>query len=83
LTELRDRLRLMLNDKSAKFKDIIEVERELANIQSELDSMKSMRKILSQETDLMAVDIDFTARQGSSEQGFLHQSRGHLKTRGG
>ena len=31
LTELRDRLRLMLNDKSAKFKDIIEVQRELAN----------------------------------------------------
>ena len=35
LTDLRDRLRLMLNDKTAKFKDIIDVQRELANTQSE------------------------------------------------
>ena len=71
LTELRDRLRLMLTDKSAKFKDIIDVERELANTQSELDGMMSMRKILSQETDLVAVNIDFTAAQGITEQGFF------------
>ena len=71
LTELRDRLRLMLSDKSAKFKDIIEVERELANTQSQLDSMMSMRKILSQETDLVAINIDFTAAQGITEQGFF------------
>ena len=69
LTELRDRLRGMLGDKSAKFKDIIEVERELANTQSELDSLTSMRKILSQETDLVAVNIDFMAAQGITEQG--------------
>ncbi|HAF00681.1 MAG TPA: DUF4349 domain-containing protein [Methylophilaceae bacterium] len=71
LTELRDRLRLMLTDKSAKFKDIIEVERELANTQSQLDSMLSMRKILALETDLVAVSIDFTAAQGITEQGFF------------
>ena len=71
LTNLRDRLRLMLSDKTAKFKDIIEVERELANTQSELDSMMSMRKILSLETDLVAVNIDFVASQGITEQGFF------------
>jgi hypothetical protein len=71
LTELRDRLRAMLGDKNAKFKDIIEVERELANTQSQLDSMMSMRNILSQETDLVAVNIDFTATQGITEQGFF------------
>ncbi len=71
LTELRDRLRLMLTDKSAKFKDIIEVERELSNTQSQLDSMLSMRKILSQETDLVAVNINFSAAQGITEQGFF------------
>ncbi|MDX1915913.1 MAG: DUF4349 domain-containing protein [Methylophilus sp.] len=71
LTELRDRLRLMLTDKSAKFKDIIEVERELSNTQSQLDSMLSMRKILALETDLVAVNIDFTAAQGITEQGFF------------
>ena len=71
LTELRDRLRAMLTDKSAKFKDLIEVETQLANTQSELDSFTSMRKALSLETDLVAVNIDFTAAQGISQQGFF------------
>jgi hypothetical protein len=71
LTELRDRLRQMLGDKSAKFKDIIDVERELANTQSQLDSIMSLRKVLSLETDLVAVNIHFSARQGITEQGFF------------
>lgn len=71
LTNLRDRLRLMLSDKTAKIKDIIDVERELANTQSELDSITSIRKILALETDLVAVNIDFTAAQGITEQGFF------------
>jgi hypothetical protein len=82
LTELRDRLRLMLTDKSARFKDIIDVERELANTQSELDGMMSMRKILSQETDLVAVNIDFTAAQGITEQGFFAPVARALKDAG-
>lgn len=71
LTSLRDRLRSMLDDKTAKFKDLIEVERELANTQIELDSALSMRKILSLETDFVAVNINFTAKQGITEQGFF------------
>lgn len=82
LTSLRDRLRGMLDDKTAKFKDIIEVERELANTQSELDSMLSMRKILSLETDLVAVNIDFTAAQGITEQGFFAPVARALKDAG-
>ena len=82
LTELRDRLRLMLTDKSAKFKDIIDVERELANTQSQLDSMLSMRKILSQETDLVAVNINFSAAQGITEQGFFAPVARALKDAG-
>lgn len=71
LTELRDRLRSMLTDKAAKFKDLIEVETQLANTQSELDSFSSIRKALALETDLVAVNIDFTASQGITEQGFF------------
>jgi len=82
LTELRDRLRLMLTDKSAKFKDLIDVERELANTQSELDSITSLRKILSQETDLVAVNIDFAAAQGITEQGFFAPVARALKDAG-
>jgi Domain of unknown function (DUF4349) len=61
----------MLTDKSAKFKDLIEVETQLANTQSELDSIMSIRKMLSQETDLVAVNIDFIAARGVTEQGFF------------
>jgi hypothetical protein len=71
LTEFRDSLRAMLTDKSAKFKDLIEVQRELVNTQSELDTIQGVRKVLAQETELVAVTIDFTAKQGITEQGFF------------
>ena len=82
LTELRDRLRLMLTDKAAKFKDIIDVERELASTQSQLDALSSMRKVLSQETDLVAVNINFSAAQGITEQGFFAPVARALKDAG-
>lgn len=82
LTDLRDRLRLMLGDKTAKFKDIIDVERELANTQSELDSIASIRKVLALETDLVAVNINFTASQGITEQGFFAPVARALKNAG-
>lgn len=82
LTDLRDRLRLMLNDKNAKFKDIIDVERELANTQGQLDSIASVRKMLALETDLVAVNVDFTASQGITEQGFFAPVARALKNAG-
>lgn len=71
LTEFRDNLRAMLSDKSAKFKDLIEVQRELVNIQSELDTIHGVRKVLAQETELVAVTINFSAKRGITEQGFF------------
>ena len=71
LSEFRDSLRVMLTDKSAKFKDLIEVQRELVNTQSQLDTIQGVRKALAQETELVAVTIDFTAKQGITEQGFF------------
>ena len=82
LTEFRNQLRVMLSDKSAKFKDLIEVQRELVNTQSELDSITSMRKILAQETDLVAVNINFTATQGLTQQGFFAPVARALKDAG-
>lgn len=82
LTELRDRLRSMLADKSAKFKDIIEVERELANTQSQLDSLQSIRKMLSLETDFVALNVNFSAKQGMTEQGFFAPVARALKEAG-
>ena len=82
LTEFRDNLRAMLSDKSAKFKDLIEVQRELVNTQSELDSIQSVRKILALETELVAVNIEFSAKQGITEQGFFSPVAQALKNAG-
>jgi hypothetical protein len=71
LTDLRNRLRQMLQDKNAKFRDVIEIERELANTQAQLDSLQGIRKALAQETELVAVVIDFTAAQSITEKGFF------------
>jgi hypothetical protein len=82
LTELRDRFRAMLSDKSANFKDLIDVERELANTQSQLDSLHSMRKVLSLETEFVALNVDFSAKQGIAEQGFFAPVTRALKEAG-
>lgn len=71
LTELRDKLRSMLADKSAKFKDIIDVEAKLSETQANLDSIDGVRKVLAQETGLVAVNIDFTAAQNITQRGFF------------
>ncbi len=82
LTELRDRLRAMLADKHASFKDIIEVERQLAETQSQLDSLMAVRKVLSQETDFVALNVQFNAKQGLTEQGFFAPVAQALKNAG-
>ena len=71
LTDLRDKLRAMLTDKSAKFKDVIDVERELASTQTQLDSMAGVRKALAQETELVAINIQFTATQNIAQRSFF------------
>ncbi len=71
LTEFRDSLRELLKNKTAKLKDLIEVQRELANTQSEIDSLHTMRKMLAKETELVALDITFIAKQGVTEHGFF------------
>ncbi len=71
LTELRDRLREMLNKRTGSLKDIIEVERELANTQAQLESVLGMRKVLAQETEMVAVNIEFRAKQSVTETGFF------------
>lgn len=69
LTDLRDRYRAMLTEKKAEFKDLIEIEKALSAAQAELDSIVSYRKILALETELVAVDIQFTAAQGITDAG--------------
>lgn len=72
LTELRDRLRTMLATHPGRLKDVLDVERELASTQSQLDSIHAIRKVLAQETELIAVNVDFQAARRISEKGFFY-----------
>jgi len=59
LAGFRDGLRAMLAKPPASIKDLLEVQRELARVQAELDSESTRRKVLSDETDKVSVEISF------------------------
>lgn len=69
MTAFRDRLRGLLATPGAKLKDVIEVERELVRVQSELDSLAARRKALAQQTDMVHVSITFQAQPSVLETG--------------
>lgn len=59
LTSFRDNLRTMLAKPSATVGDFVEVQNQLTDTQSELDSETAQRKILANETEKIAVEISF------------------------
>ncbi len=62
MTTFRDHLRTLMALPGAKLKDLIEVERELVRVQSELDSLAVRRKVLADQTDKVQVSLSFVAR---------------------
>ena len=69
MVAFRDRLRGLLATPGARLKEVIEVERELVRVQSELDSSTSRRKALSQQTDMVHVNLNFQATASVLETG--------------
>jgi hypothetical protein len=63
LTAFRDNLRAMLGKPSATVKDLIEIQRQLTETQSQLDSETANRKILANETEKIAVRISFRVKE--------------------
>ena len=59
LTSFRDSLRTMLTKPSASVKDFVEIQRQLTDVQSQLDSETAQRKTLANETEKVAVAITF------------------------
>ncbi|HEX9222974.1 MAG TPA: DUF4349 domain-containing protein [Candidatus Acidoferrales bacterium] len=57
LTSFRDSLRTMLAKSSASVKDLVEIQQQLTEVQSQLDSETAQRKILANETEKVAVEI--------------------------
>src|SRR5215510_10790285 len=73
LTSFRDNLRGMLNRPSATVKDLVEIQQQLTETQSELDSETAQRKILANETEKIAVEISFRVERPGESKGGLRQ----------
>jgi hypothetical protein len=63
LTEFRDNLRKMLARPALGVKDLVEIQEKLEEVQSELDSETARRKDLANETEKVAVEIEFRAER--------------------
>ena len=71
LTTYRDSLRAMQAKPSLSVKDLIEIQEKLSEVQSELDSETATRKILANETEKIAVEINFRIERQSKRQSGL------------
>ncbi len=58
-TEFRDSLRRMLGRPGVSVSDLLEIQGKLAEAQAELDSEAAQRKVLANETEKVAVEIEF------------------------
>ncbi|KQU77941.1 hypothetical protein ASE08_00955 [Rhizobacter sp. Root16D2] len=81
-TAFRDHLRVLMSTPGAKLKDLIEVERELVQVQSELDSLAAQRKVLANETDKVQVSISFRAQPSVLEAGMWEPVTDALRSAG-
>ncbi|MFB9885467.1 DUF4349 domain-containing protein [Balneatrix alpica] len=59
LEEVRNRLRALLNSTDAKLGEVIQLERELGRVQSELDAAKGRRAYLANLTEKVRLDISY------------------------
>jgi hypothetical protein len=71
LTSFRDSLRTMLAKSSASVKDLVEIQRQLTDVQSQLDSETAQRKNLANETEKVAVEITFQVDESILGVGFF------------
>lgn len=63
LTEFRDNLRKMLARPAVSVKDLVEIQEKLEEVQTELDGETARRKDLANETEKVAVEIEFRAER--------------------
>jgi len=71
LTGFRDNLRTLLAKPSATVKDSVEIQQQLTEVQSQLDSETAQRKILANETEKIAMEISFRIERNTDGGGGL------------
>jgi hypothetical protein len=57
-------LRVLLARPSASVKDLVDIQQQLTDVQSQLDSETAQRKILANETEKVAVELTFAVERG-------------------
>ena len=82
LTSFRDNLRAMLAKPSVTVKDLIEIQQQLTDTQSQLDSETAQRKILANETEKIAVNISFRVEESRGSAGGFAEIRDALRESG-
>jgi hypothetical protein len=82
LTSFRDNLRTMLGKPSATVNDLVEIQKQLTDTQSELDSETAQRKILANETEKIVVEISFRVERPSGNTRGLAQIWNTLRESG-
>jgi len=82
LTSFRDNLRAMLAKPSATVEDLVEIQKQLTDTQSELDSETAQRKILANETEKIAVEISFRVERPRENAGGFAQVWSALRESG-
>ena len=65
-TEFRDNLRKMMARSGVSVKDLVDIQEKLAEVQSQLDSEAAQRKVLANETEKVAVEIEFRSERTTS-----------------
>lgn len=75
LIEMRDRLRVLQTQYKGSLKDLLETEKELARVQSDLDSMAAQRKVLANETEKILLDVSYRAQPELAATGSLQPLR--------
>lgn len=71
LADLRDRLRQLLASRGGGLKDVLEMERELARVQGDLDAMTAQRRALANETEKVWVRAEYRPRPSFAETGAM------------
>ena len=67
-TEFRDNLRKMLARPGVSVADLLQIQEKLAEAQAELDSEATQRKVLANETEKVAIEIEFRAEHSGSNR---------------
>ncbi len=79
-TKLRDRLLALLDNAGSTVGDLVEVERELARVQGEIDSATSLMAHLRAQIDMSAVEINYYSEPQSIDGGTSAPITGALRS---